>query len=197
MNGEDFDDAVPSDLPQQVGALNHLPLDFEAFYLTHGRLYLAYAESHLGNEDQAKELVHQVFLEIKDAWKALLGEGNFEKAAWAVLRQAVGLQLEAEDRRPSFIADGSIARALRASRDQLKIMDSSVGLYTAIADLPPKQFDVIVLRHVLGYSTRDIAWFMGLSESVVDYHHRNGRERLRLQLGLPASERPRKERDTR
>ncbi|WP_424888877.1 RNA polymerase sigma factor [Streptomyces sp. XH2] len=188
MTSEEFDGTLPEEQPQQVDALTPapLPLDFEAFYLLHVRLYLDYAESHLGHSDQAQELVHQVFSEIRGAWGTLSSEGNLEGATWAVLRQAVGLQMKEEDRRPSFIADGSMARALQASRDQLKRMDSSVGLYAAIADLPPKQFDVVVLRYLLGYETERIAWFLGLSKSVVDYHGRNGRERLRIQLGLPA-----------
>ncbi|MET9414022.1 sigma-70 family RNA polymerase sigma factor [Streptomyces klenkii] len=188
MTSEEFDAALPEEQPQRVDALTPapLPLDFEAFYLSHVRLYLDYAESHLGDSDQAQELVHQVFSEIRGAWESLSTEGNPEGATWAVLRQAVGVQMREEDRRPSFIADGSMARALRASQDQMKLLDSSVGLYLAISELPPKQFDVVVLRYILGFETKKIAWFMGLSESVVDYHGRNGRERLRVQLGLPA-----------
>ncbi|WP_370424283.1 sigma-70 family RNA polymerase sigma factor (plasmid) [Streptomyces sp. QH1-20] len=191
MTGDDdFYDALSDAFAgprRPVDALAQLPLDFQAFYIGHIKLYLDYAEAQLGDARSAIELVHQVFSEIQDAWQALMGEGNFEKAAWAILRQAIGLQLKAEDRRPSFIADGAVARALRASQDQFKIMESSRGLFTAIADLPPKQFDVIVLRHVLGYPTSRIAWFMGLSESVVDYHGRNAKERLRVQLGIPGT----------
>jgi RNA polymerase sigma-70 factor (ECF subfamily) len=164
-----------------------LPLDAQAFYLGHQELYHRYAEVQLGDRVAAEEAVHRVFLEIEDSWDELLCEGNLEQRAWAVVRRIVGRQLEKERRLPALVINGPIARALRATRDQFKVMESSRGLYAAIADLPPRQFDVIVLRHVLGYPTSRIAWFMGLSERTVDYHGRKGKERLRVLLGLPAS----------
>jgi RNA polymerase sigma-70 factor (ECF subfamily) len=65
-------------------------------------------------------------------------------------------------------------------------MEGSRGLYTAIAELPNRQFDVIVLRFILGYSAARIAWLLGLkNERTVDYHIRRAKERLSRQLGLP------------
>ncbi|MFJ7969556.1 hypothetical protein [Streptomyces sp. NPDC096324] len=39
---------------------------------------------------------------------------------------------------------------------------------------------------MLGYPTKRIARYMGLDTRTVDYHGRKGKERLRIQLGLPA-----------
>lgn len=54
-------------------------------------------------------------------------------------------------------------------------------------DLPTRQFTVIVLRHMLGYTTKQIAHYMGLDPRTVDYHGRKAKERLRVQLGLPTT----------
>lgn len=163
-----------------------LPLDAEAFYLVHHTLYHAYAEAQLGNRQAAEEVVHRVFAEILADWERLLKEGNLEQRAWSVLRRLVQQQLEDKNELPAYLVNGPVARVLRAARDQLAVMHSSCGVYAAIAQLPPRQCDVIVLRHVLGYDTKTAAAFMGLDERTVDYHHRRARERLRVALHLPA-----------
>ncbi|MEN8655483.1 sigma factor-like helix-turn-helix DNA-binding protein [Streptomyces sp. 21So2-11] len=56
-----------------------------------------------------------------------------------------------------------------------------------MTQLPTRQFHVIVLRHLMGYETKHIARFMGLDVRTVDYHGRKGKERLRVQLGLPSN----------
>lgn len=142
--------------------------------------------------------MHRAFLEILGSWDALLAAGNLEQQAWAIMRRLVTQQLEADGRPPALAINGPIHRALNtaqilsSARDRLQLMDSSRGLYAAIAELPSRQFDVIVLRYVLGYQTVRIAWLLGLkNERTVDYHIRRAKERLRVQLGLPA-ETPRK-----
>ncbi|MFF3558237.1 sigma-70 family RNA polymerase sigma factor [Streptomyces tsukubensis] len=171
----------PVDLPLD------LPLDFEAFYLTHQEFFHIFAELHLGTRATAEETVHQVFLEILTGWNSLLCEGDLEQRALSVLHRRVTARLERDGRDPAFVINGPISRALRAIKHEMEIAEGSSGLYEAIAQLPPRQFHVIVLRHLMGYPTCRIARFMGLDERTVDYHGRKGRERLRTQLGLPVT----------
>ncbi|MEV4437310.1 sigma-70 family RNA polymerase sigma factor [Streptomyces sp. NPDC049555] len=190
MNDGDVSaDASPegeaSDRP--AGDVLALPLDYEAFYLGHQEFFHAFAEIHLGSRYAAEEVVHRAFLEILGGWSQLLQEGDVEQRTLAVLHRCVRSQLDAEDRTPAFVINGPIARALREAKDKLALMESSTGLYEAIIELPTRQFTVIVLRHLLGYETSRIARFMGLHERTVDYHGRKARERLRAQLGLPAT----------
>ncbi|AVZ76853.1 sigma-70 family RNA polymerase sigma factor [Streptomyces lunaelactis] len=197
MNGEDVqrgDSPHHGRLTQPVRDLLALPLDFEAYYLGHQELFHNYAELHLGSRRAAEDAVHGVFLTILTSWDELLQAGNLEQRAWAIVRRTVSRRLEAEGRPPAFVINGAIARVLRAARDKLSVMESRRGLYEAIAALPSRQFDVIVLRYLLGYPTSRIAWFMGLNERTVDYHGRKGKERLRVQLGLPADTKKRGER---
>ncbi|MFE9568837.1 sigma-70 family RNA polymerase sigma factor [Streptomyces sp. NPDC006692] len=163
-----------------------LPLDFEAFYLGHQDFFHAYAEIHLGSRTAAEDAVHLVALEILAGWDQFLQEGDLEQLTLAVLHRHVTAQLEREGRDPAFVINGPIARNLRAVRSELEITHCASGLYEAILDLPPRQFNVIVLRYLLGYKTSQIARFMGLDGRTVDYHGRKGRERLRIRLGLPA-----------
>ncbi|MEK8169014.1 sigma-70 family RNA polymerase sigma factor [Streptomyces sp. M19] len=145
-----------------------LPLDFEAFYLNHVYGYHEYARTRLGDEARAVELVHRVFLQILDDWEDLLCEGDLEQRAWATLRQAIHIAV------------------LRASQANMRYVESRIGLYQAMAELSERQYDVLVLRHVIGYSTRTISRVLGIDERTVDYHGRRGKERLRVQLRISA-----------
>lgn len=165
-----------------------LPLDFEALYLGHQESFHAYAEVHFGSREAAEEVIHKVFMEILGGWEELLRAGSLEQGAWAIVRRAVDDQLRREGRAPAFVINGPIAHALRATRNRLRVMESSSGLYAAIADLPGRQFEVIVLRYILGYPATKVAWYVGVDVRTVGHHIRRGRERLRVVLGLPAAD---------
>ncbi|WP_328499805.1 sigma-70 family RNA polymerase sigma factor [Streptomyces sp. NBC_00457] len=180
-------------LSQSMFVPLELPLDFEAFYLGHQEPFHAYAEVHFGTRAAAEEVIHEVFLEIHAGWSQLLSAGNLEQGAWAIVRRAVHDRLELEGRAPAFVINGPIAqaldKALATARDKLQKMESASGLYEAIAELPDRQFEVIVLRYVLGYPTAKVAWYIGIDERTVGHHLRRAKERLRIKLGLPAQRR--------
>ena len=77
------------------------------------------------------------------------------------------------------------ARAtLEALRRQFEVMESALGLYTAIAALPERQYDVVVLHYVLGYPSQQVANIMGIRPDTVRAHRRSARERIASKLGL-------------
>ncbi|MFJ9597899.1 sigma-70 family RNA polymerase sigma factor [Streptomyces virginiae] len=184
-DGVTFDPEPPEDVPE-------LPLDFQGFYIGHQEFFHAFAEIHLGSSQLAVELVHHVFLEIRAGWDELLQEGDLEQQALAVLSRHVTRRLEQDGRRPAFVINTPIARAMNQAREKLEMITGHNGLYEAITELPTRQFTVIVLKYLLGYETPRIARYMGLHERTVDYHGRKGTERLRIQLRLPATPRPKK-----
>ncbi|MGW3699058.1 RNA polymerase sigma factor [Streptomyces sp. NPDC005056] len=176
-------------MAQAVHVPLDLPLDFEAFYLGHQESFHAYAELHFGSRKAAEDVVHEAFLDILGGWDQLLRTGNVDQGAWAIVRRIVSGQLDKDGRAPAFVINGPIAQTLRSARDKLQTMESTTGLYAAIADLPARQFEAIVLRYILGYPATKVAWFLGLDERTVGHHIRRGRERLRIKLGLPAEPR--------
>ncbi|MEW2299625.1 sigma-70 family RNA polymerase sigma factor [Streptomyces sp. NPDC006655] len=183
-------DAEPrSGLSQSMFLPLDLPLDFEAFYLGHQEPFHAYAEVHFGTREVAEEVIHEVFLQIHAGWTELLSSGSLEQGAWAIMRRAVHDRLDREGRAPAFVINGPIAQALApalaTAREKLQKMESTSGLYEAIAELPNRQFEVIVLRYILGYPTAKVAWYVGIDERTVGHHLRRGKERLRVKLGLP------------
>ncbi|MFE5197934.1 sigma factor-like helix-turn-helix DNA-binding protein [Streptomyces sp. NPDC056601] len=125
-----------------------------------------------------------MFLEIRGSWTELLKEaGNLEQGAWAIVRRAVTDSLERDGRLPAFVINGPIAQGLRAARGKLQAMESRRGLYAAIAALPNRQFEVIVLRFILGYPASKVAWYIGVDERTVGHHIRRGQGATARQAG--------------
>lgn len=160
-----------------------MPLDCQAFYLGHVDAYQGYAEAVLGDSGAAWQLIHEVFLYIAVSWADLLDEPELEACAWEVLRSAVAY----EDRRrvdsPSFFWRITFGHAMIASRIELAGQQDEVR--QAIAQLPPRQFDVMVLIYLMGRSRRDVAWLLGVHPNTVDHHRRMARCKLRELLGSP------------
>ncbi|GAA1258716.1 hypothetical protein GCM10009665_56090 [Kitasatospora nipponensis] len=163
-----------------------LPIEFEAFYLAQSDTYLQYAEIELGDSGAAWELTTDVFLYILVTWDDMLTERNFMEAAWDVLRVAVAYEKRRQlrpDGAPSFFWKMTFGHAMVSSRQALSREPDE--LRQAIAQLPPRQFDVIVLKHFMERSREDIAWLLGIKPVTVDHHHRRAQATLRGALGMP------------
>ena len=61
-------------------------------------------------------------------------------------------------------------------------LDRAPGIKDALAALPTEQREVIVLRHIIGLSPREIAGRMGRTESSIHGLHHRGRRAMRREL---------------
>ncbi|MFE7756816.1 sigma-70 family RNA polymerase sigma factor [Streptomyces sp. NPDC057429] len=155
-----FEDVREGEDPGPVAAPLRLPLDFEAHYLMNQPVWHDYALRFLRTNEAAEEAVHRAFLEVLLHWDILLTEADLQKQTWAILRRVV------------------MSEHLQDFRAELAAMDSGIGLYPALGNLPQRQFDVMVLRFIFDFDTERIAWYLGVTPSTVDYHCRKARERL-------------------
>ncbi|WP_063762793.1 sigma-70 family RNA polymerase sigma factor [Streptomyces sp. NRRL S-1448] len=165
-----------------------IPVAFWGFHDRFKRAYRKYAPLHLGDERLASRVVHGVFLNLLHGWPRLMEEASPAASAWAHLKETVDGVLIAQ-RRDSAMAETAVfqrvARAvLEGTRDEFAAMESSVGLYPAIARLPGRQFDVMVLHYVLDCSTAKTASIMGITEATVRSHRLHARNRIARELGL-------------
>ncbi|WP_406345925.1 sigma-70 family RNA polymerase sigma factor [Streptomyces sp. NBC_00648] len=163
-----------------VGAVG-LPPAFEAFFAMNVSRYAAYARLHL-RKDMVDTAVLATFETILQDWLRFLQQPQPAAWAWQILRRSVAEQA----RRVS--PQQVLGQAMRDARASLGGMPSELGLYDAIAELPERQFDVIVLRYVLGYSTDQVAHLMGLGPATVRSHQNAARRRLAARLGVRADE---------
>ncbi|MEV6758189.1 sigma factor-like helix-turn-helix DNA-binding protein [Streptomyces sp. NPDC051214] len=158
-----------------------LPLDFQAFYKMNVEAYIQYARLHL-RDDLAQEAVHNTFLALWREWAVFLGHPEPAAGAWKVLRRCVAEQTG------RATSSHVVAQVMRDARATLGGMTSDLGLFSAIAELPVRQFDVIVLRYVLGYNIAKISELLGVSLTTTRSQERLAKGRLARKLDLPASD---------
>ncbi|KOV74338.1 RNA polymerase [Streptomyces sp. AS58] len=151
--GQDYGPVAASDvLP--------FPLEFEALYLKNHGDYRRFAIAVLNDEAAADDAVHRAFIEILRHWPALLGDSNVHQHTWAILRRTV------------------ISERLTSYRGNLAELTEDSDVARALCALPSRQFDVMVLRFLCDCCADDIAWYLGITVSTVDYHIRKAKERL-------------------
>ncbi|MFH8469222.1 sigma-70 family RNA polymerase sigma factor [Streptomyces sp. NPDC017991] len=142
------------------------PLDFEALYLKNQEDYHRFARAILNDQQDAEDAVHRAYFEILAHWPDLLADGNVHQQTWAILRRTV------------------ISEKLTNYRGNLAELTEDNDVARALCTLPSRQFDVMVLRYLCACATADIAWYLGVSASTVDYHGRKAKQRL--EQAMPA-----------
>ncbi|RMI43439.1 sigma-70 family RNA polymerase sigma factor [Streptomyces triticirhizae] len=165
---------------------SRLPDDFWTFHERYYGLYQEYAELQLDDSGLSEELVDAVMMDIACSWARLRRESAPETAAWAILKISIADELGRRGRRPALEAAAFrrvSRRALEDFRRQFAALESALGLYAAIARLPERQYDVIVLQFVMGLAPDQVAQVMGIAAPTVRSHLRMARARLATELG--------------
>jgi RNA polymerase sigma-70 factor, ECF subfamily len=146
-------------------------------YVQYGDNVYGYARSILRDEHEAEDIRQQVFTRL------ITSIGRYQErsvpfSAW-LLRVTHNLAIDHLRRRRPVLGDE--ARAID-ERAEDRGHDLSEALTEALSELPDIQRDVIVLRHVAGYSPSEIAAHLGKSEDSIHGLHHRGRRALKQAL---------------
>ncbi|MGW6309090.1 RNA polymerase sigma factor [Streptomyces niveus] len=181
---------APDDHVEHIAEVEYtLPPALEAFHDLYVKAYLNYAHSMLGDKDAALAVVHRCFSHLALNWPKVMRSESPEAYAWALLKVRVDTHLRLSGNESQMVETAAFQRTARAVlegvRCQFEVMETSLGLYTAIASLPERQYDVIVLLYVLGYPSDQVASIMGVKRDTVRSHRRLAKRRIAKRLGLP------------
>jgi len=136
-----------------------------------------YGYVRLGRSDEANDLVQEVFLSV---WKALPSfryehEGSFPAWLFRIASRRVGDRVKQRVRHQAVPLDeapeGSIEFEGQAVSRRL--------LVAALATLPERQREVVVLRFVAGLPVKEIAAAMGKTEAAITALQMRGLDHLR------------------
>ncbi|MEW1722144.1 sigma-70 family RNA polymerase sigma factor [Streptomyces sp. NPDC093109] len=181
-------DALPGQLPER-----RLALTFDAFDAHHHTLWLRYAHTQVGGRAAAERVVDATCARLLEHWPHVLTQESVARYAWAVLKEEVAQWLEAHGREPALVGTAAFRAAIRkllrpGARDRFAVLQGEIGLYAAIARLPERQYDAIVLRHVLRVPDETVAEYLGVELATVRSQVRHARRRLARELDLPETE---------
>jgi RNA polymerase sigma-70 factor (ECF subfamily) len=177
-----------------------MPPAFWAFHELYHHAYFEYTCVQLGDQVAADQLVDTTFVFLAVIWRQVTAQENPEAFAWTLLKERVAGELETRGREAAALETLAFERAIRAACDpildnfrqdfcaQVTELEDGLGLYAAMARLPERQFDVMVLQFALGFPTRRTALVMGVCEATVRSTRRAAKRRLAAELGLAIGE---------
>ena len=159
-----------------------------ALYTTHWVPMVRLAALLLRETSSAEEVVQDAFVSLHRRW----GRLKDPHAAVGYLRTSVvngcrsvhrHRQVEVRHRQPAMPEpEGPAERALAAAQDR--------EMVAALARLPQRQREVLVLRYYADASEAEIAEALGISPGAVKSHAHRGLSALRAQLGADDGSRP-------
>jgi RNA polymerase sigma-70 factor (ECF subfamily) len=145
-------------------------------YLRFAPNVYGYARSIVRDEHEAEDVTQQVFARLMTALRSYEDRG-VPFSAW-LLRITHNLAID-HLRRRLVLCDGS---ALPEASDEDRPQELAAALRDALEDLPEVQRQVLVLRHVGGWSPGEIADELGRSEDSIHGLHHRGRRELKKRL---------------
>lgn len=107
-----------------------------------------------------------------------------ESKRWAWMCQILIQRLRLQARKRHLWQKHTAAYAEQRRQEETDSVEGSsaetnVAVRNALRDLPPRQYEVIVLRHLQSLSFDEIAEVLGIASSTARVHARSGREALR------------------
>ncbi len=159
--------ATPHALVPGAPALGPLDLAFDAFVQSNFASWVRLAHLYVGDRDEAELIAYEVALQLHETWEAVLGRvRNLPLHAFGLLRGTIEARI-AQRAGDQMVENAAFLRAMRAAREELSVLAESIGVFSAISQLPERQFQVIALRYVLGYDVKHAATLMGVSHQTI------------------------------
>jgi RNA polymerase sigma-70 factor (ECF subfamily) len=160
-----------------------LPEEFDVLFQQHYEFVHRTAYRVTGNFADAEDVIQTLFLRL---CRRELPPEIFSAPRAYLYRAAVNIALDVlrTKRRHPVEADDqellTLPAGIAASRGEEEMNDR---LRAALADLPAKAAEILILRHVHGYTDTEIATLLGVSRSAIAINLFRSRARLRRALG--------------
>jgi RNA polymerase sigma factor (sigma-70 family) len=154
---------------------------YAAFRELHAHRWRAYAHVHTGDRGAAEAIIEVVFEQLHRRWAYVLRQPSVDSCAWSLLKRhtADWLALRGRDSALAAAAFDCFTRPLPGvRRRRFELLENRMTLYAAIARLPERQCDALVLTYLIGYSSGQVADLLGVDEPAVRSYVGQARRRL-------------------
>jgi RNA polymerase sigma-70 factor (ECF subfamily) len=164
------------DQPYRPGS----PEDFHRLYgVTYHRVFRTLV-AILDDESAAEDCTQDAFLSAFKAWRAWKGDAPAE--AW-IHRIAINTAISYRRKQRLRQVGELIKRLGQPAVANPDAADLGLDLLRELRRLPAKQAATLVLRHLHGYTNREIAAALSLPESTVASRLMEAKRTLRIRLG--------------
>jgi RNA polymerase sigma-70 factor (sigma-E family) len=155
-------------------------VSIETLYRAHGTWLVRVARMFVADRAAAEDIVQEAFIRFHRSRRRLKAEA----AAAGYLRSTV-LNLARDHNRRGLVSTRHLGSHPIGSvgldpDDALIVDEENTAVIEAVAVLPPRQRDCVVLRYYLELSYQEIAETLGLSVNSIKTHLKRGLATLRL-----------------
>jgi RNA polymerase sigma-70 factor (ECF subfamily) len=170
-------------------------LAYEAFVRQHGGAMLAVARRMLRNDDDAREVVQDAFLQAFRAIQHFREEARLSTWLHRIVVNAALMRLRSASRRPevaiddllpTFDEEGHHTEHIRplplCVESALESAETRAGVRKCVEQLPEQYRAVIVLRDLQEFSTAETASVLGITENAVKIRLHRAHQALRTLL---------------
>lgn len=154
------------------------PAALAAVYHQHAGPLLRTLRGFLGDEQDAEDVLHDLFVGLPEALGRYEDRGVF--GAW-LRRVALRLALQRLRRRQRR-REVDLEHAEPFARASAEALPDRLAVERALATLPEAMRTVVVLRELEGWNHKEIAEFLGIREGAVMTRHCRAMKRLRVVL---------------
>lgn len=188
----------------------------EAFCAEHHEEWQSYAFLQVGESATAHALVGELKARLTLHWEHALRQESVEGHAWKIFKEIIFEWLDERGLEPALSRIAAPAgvyehilgtcappapgpepvremremQEVRERREPRETREPRRGLYAAIAGLPERQYDVLLLRYVLEYDEARTAFLMGVPQETVRSQVRYAKRKLALDLGIDGAPGP-------
>ena len=155
-------------------------VEFEAFFRAHHRELARVAYVLTGSHAEADDVVADA---LASAWRHWPRVRDADSPSAYVRRAVVNIAASRVRRRVHERRGSALLGPLVGRLHHGPDVDARVDLQQAVLALPPRRRACVVLRHVVGLSTTEVAQTLGISEGAVKSQLWKGLDQLRRELG--------------
>ncbi|MDP4201231.1 MAG: RNA polymerase sigma-70 factor [Bacteroidota bacterium] len=155
----------------------------EIFALYHIKIF-RFSVSYLKNEDDAYDIVQEVFIKIWEARFSLKSDTNFDAFIFTIAKNAVMSLFRkrlSEQKYLDYLSESAVSNALD-TEEQTDYVFLRQKYEQLVETLPVKRKEIFLLSREKGLSNKEIALKQGVSEKTVEDHITKALAYLKKQL---------------
>ena len=161
---------------------------YDEFVQSNLLLWIRFAHVEVGDRTSAELIALEVAFQLHEAWEEILNERSVPRYTMDLLRAEIVRWRAEHAITDHMVENAAFLCAMRDAKDSFDLLSEAVGAFSAIAGLPERQHQVIVLRYVLGCEVAEVARLMGIHEKTVASHTFYARRTLARELGIALDE---------
>lgn len=175
--------------PAQASSADYVDAAFDGLVQSSMAHWVRYAHLHVGNREDAEQIAYETAFQLQSSWEHILShQANVPLHALGLLRSEIERWRQEHGVEDPLVENAAFLRAMRAGQSDFALLAESLGVYGAIARLPERQHQAVVLRFALGYDVRLAAGLMGVSPATISSLTHSAKRNLAKDLGIDVEE---------